>query len=176
MKMLASATAATAVTLGVLYFVPAPKPPSTAIYDKIEVIIIGATFLAVALVMVVSRKVWTPRAIGLLFSFLSLGILFTNATYVRVVGYHLVSGPDGSVKPVPNTDPGKQEFISDLSRSLLIIGGPLLLTGAIVWLIGRYRTGHTYDLDDEVAERRHIVRREEDRIMRARLAELEAQR
>ena len=166
MKTLATCSAAVCGLWAVLYAVPAPVPPATAWYDKAIVYEIGVVFCTAAIVMLISRRMWTIRAIGLFFSALAIGVLFANAAYIRYVGYTVRNG-----RIVPDTDPGVQEAISDAARALLIIGGPLLMIGLIGWLYGRYGPQH----DDllPTPDRRHTVRRESDRQMLARLEYLE---
>jgi hypothetical protein len=137
MKTLAATSAAVAAIWGVLYLVPAPIPPATTWYDKMIVYEIAIVFSTAAIVMLISRKMWTIRAIGLFFSALAIGLLFWNAVYVRQSGYRVRNG-----RVVPNTDHGIQEGVTDLSRALLMIGGPLLMVGLVMWLWGRFGPDH----------------------------------
>jgi hypothetical protein len=168
MKTLALASGAVAVTWAALYEIPQPIPPKTSFIDKTIVYEVAVIFSVAALVMLISRRVWTIRGIGLFFSILALGVLFSNAVYVRQVGYTMRNN-----RVVPNTNPGVQEAISDLSRALLLIGGPMLLIGLVGWLYGRFGP-HNDDLLPGINEERRssIPRREEDRVMRAELADL----
>jgi hypothetical protein len=168
MKTLVSASAVVAGLWVVLYEVKAPIPPATAWYDKAIVWEIASVFTLASAVMLISRKIWTLRAIGIFFSSLGVGLLFGMAVYVRHVGYTVRNN-----RVVPNINPGTQEGLSDLARALLAVGGALFAIGLLVWLWGRFgpRRG------DEVLglERRTSVRRAEDRARDARLAELESQ-
>lgn len=165
MKTLATCTAAVAASWGVLYMVPAPIPPATAIYDKVILYAIGGIFTMAALVMLISRRTWTLRAIGLGMSILGISVIAWNAVYTRQVGYTTRNG-----RVVSAADPGIQEAISDLWRALFIIGGPLLFIGLSAWVYGRFGP-HTED--PIFGERRKTVRREDDRNLLARVAELE---
>ena len=138
MKTLAGASVAVAATWTVLYFIPAPIPPQTAWYDQTIVYEIAIVFSTTAAVMAISRKTWTIRAIGLFFAAIAIGLLFWNAVYVRQSGYRFEKG-----RVIPNTNPGVQEGVGDLARALLFIGGPLLMVGLVMWLIGRF--GHAPD-------------------------------
>jgi hypothetical protein len=138
MKTLLGASAAVTATWGALYFAPAPIPPATAWYDKTIVYEIAIVFSTAALVMLISRKMWTIRAVGLFFSALAIGLLFWNAVYVRQSGYRV----NDKGRVVPNTNHGIQEGVTDLSRALLMIGGPLLMVGLVMWLWGRFGPEH----------------------------------
>ena len=165
MKKLATASIATAALWSAFYLTPMPVPPSVSWYDKMIVYEIAIVFTTAAIVMLISRAVWTIRAIGILFSLMGLGLLFWNAVYVRQSGYKVL--PNGRV--VPNTNAGIQEGVSDLSRALLIIGGPLLMIGLIGWAYGRF--GHFNEVDQgmlkssydgSVERRKGIPRRQDD--------------
>lgn len=145
MKTLASASAAVGVTWIALWKIPAPIPPQTAWYDQTILYEIAIVFSTAAVVMLISRKMWTIRAVGLFFSALAIGLLFWNAVYVRQSGYHV----NDKGRIVPNTNPGIQEGVSDLARALLIIGGPLLMVGLIIWLYGRFGPEHDPVLDHD---------------------------
>jgi hypothetical protein len=147
MKTLAACSVAVGATWAILYTIPAPIPPATAWYDKAIVFEFAIAFVATAVVMLISRKIWTIRAIGLFFASLAVGLLFSNAVYVRQSGYHV----NDRGRVVPATNPGVQEGISDLARALLMIGGPLLVTGLIFWLWGRFGPHHDPILDPEQA-------------------------
>jgi hypothetical protein len=169
MKTLASASAVVGGLWVVLYKVKAPIPPATAWYDKAIVWEIASVFALASVVMMISRKVWTLRAIGIFFSSIGVALLFGLAAYIRHVGYTMRDN-----RVVPNINPGTQEGISDLFRALLVVGGALFAIGLVGWLWGRFGPRH----GDEALglERRSpIPRREEDRIMRARLEQLESQ-
>ena len=138
MRTLAAASLAVAATWGVLYAMPQPIPPSTTWYDKMIVYEIAIVFSTAAAVMLISRKMWTIRAIGLFFSALAIGLLFWTAVYVRQSGYRV----NDKGRVVPNTNAGIQEGVTDLSRALLMIGGPLLMVGLVIWLWGRFGPDH----------------------------------
>ena len=137
MKKLAACSGAVAAVWGALYCVTAPIPPATAWYAKMIVYEIAIVFSTAAAVMLISRKLWTIRAIGLFFSALAIALLFWNAVYVRQSGYRV----NAQGRVVPNTNAGVQEGVSDLARALLMIGGPLLMVGLIGWLWGRFGPG-----------------------------------
>ena len=130
MKTLAASSLVVAGVWTALWFTPSPIPPRTAWYDTMLVYEIAIAFTTAAVVMVISRRTWTIRAIGLLFSAFAVGLLFWNAVYVRQSGYRV--NENGRV--VPNTNHGLQEGVSDLARALLVVGGPLLMVGLVMWL------------------------------------------
>jgi hypothetical protein len=158
-KTLAACSTAVAAAWAALYLTPAPVPPKTAWYDTSIVYEIAIVFSTAALVMLISRKMWTIRAIGLFFSALAIGLLFWNAVYVRQSGYRVEGG-----RVVANTDHGIQEAVSDLARALLIVGGPLLMVGLVIWLYGRFGPDHDPVVDHDRDRRRPGVpgRRRED--------------
>jgi hypothetical protein len=165
MKLLATVGAATATLYGVLYLVPAPIPPDTAWYDKAILYIIAVVFSTAAVVMLISRRTWTLRAIGLLLSAMAIATLSWNAVYLRQKGY---SVKDGRV--VSNVSPGVSEALGDLWRTLFLVGGPLLMIGLMFYVWGRFGPDHS--TDPFLGERRKAHRREEDKQVREQNASL----
>ena len=98
-------------------------------------------------------------------SILGISVIAWNAVYVRQAGY---TTRDGRI--VPDISPGIQEAISDLWRSLFIIGGPLLFIGLAGWVYGRFGPNTE---DPIFGDRRHTVRRQDDRDMIMKLTEFE---
>lgn len=166
MKLLASVGAATVALYGVLYIVPAPIPPDTAWYDKAILYIIAVVFTTAAGVMLISRRTWTLRAVGLLLSALAIATLSWNAVYLRQAGYRVENG-----RVVSNVSPGVSEALGDLWRTLFLVGGPLLMIGLIFYVWGRF--GPDPHPEPFLGERRKEARRESDRQLLARIAELE---
>lgn len=144
MKTLATASVAVAAVWGTLYIVPAPVPPKTAWYDQAIVYEIAVVFSLAAVVMLISRRMWTIRAIGLFFAATAIGVIGWNAVYVRHAGYTTRNN-----QIVPNVNPGIQEGLGDLWRALLMVGGPLLFIGLLVYLWGRFGP-HSSDIIDDI--------------------------
>jgi len=148
MRTLIAASVVVAGVWTTLYVTPTPIPPATSWYDKMIFYEIAIVFSTAAAVMLISRKMWTIRAVGLFFSALAIGLLFWNAVYVRQSGYRV----NAAGRVVPNTNHGIQEGVTDLSRALLMVGGPLLMIGLLIWLWGRFGPDHDPTTDPTYPE------------------------
>ena len=118
-----------------------------------------------ALVILISRSHWTLRGIGVFYITLASAFLLLALGHGRRMG------------------PGTTEFVADLSRACFIVGGPALLFGVLVWLWFWFRHRGERGDDEDIngtpytgPERRKEDRREETRLMKMRLAELEGRR
>jgi hypothetical protein len=148
MRLFAASVASVIAIQGVLYLHPS-RPGSGEPLDVAIALFIGATLFLSGIVMITSRRSWTFRGVGIFWATIGSGIFYL------LVGTNRVRGE--------SFPPGTQEFILDLTRSTLIVGGPAFLVGIIFWTMGHFGPQRDILVDVE-DERRHMVRRKEDRV------------
>lgn len=156
MKRLAAASVTTAVVYGGLSLYP--SGPSDPLTQPVFVEIAIVASLA-AIVMVIARRVWSWRAVGLCFFMAGVAVLYWAAAWRAHTGRMFTP-----------------EWALDLGRSFLIVGGTLLATGLVVWCWANWRIPGSMDLEEgapwDGEERRRIRRRKADREKSSPLAEL----
>ena len=152
-KTLASGVAATAITYGFLYLYNSPPPLQYDFVDRFMLGGIAFVFAYASIIMVLSRRSWTPRAVGLFLSSLGIAVSFGVGWYTGRVGYQ-------------NMDLGQREAAIDFGRACLFIGGILLFLGLTDYAVRRWLSRYV-DHDDAgvVIERREpgvVGRRADD--------------
>lgn len=143
MKLLASGVGATAAVWGGFYLHPSPPPGQYDFWDKLIVWEIAVSFTFGAVVMLLSRKTWTFRGVGLLLASVGIAILFLLAGVIAELGVTRGDVPPGTILPTARMDPGIREGWQDLARAFLSVGGAGLFVGLFFWTIGRFGA-HAY--------------------------------
>ncbi|MCC6596864.1 MAG: hypothetical protein IT477_10190 [Rhodanobacteraceae bacterium] len=124
-----------------------PTQPDDPI-DNLIVSGIALIFALASVVMIAGTSRWSARALGLLLTSMGTAVLYGAAMYSRNVSH----------KPSP-------EWVVDLSRSLYVVGGPLLVYGLVVWMHNYWGPPSWHDANG-LGERRQFYRRKEDRELR----------
>lgn len=101
-------------------------------YDRINLAISGIAYIVGGLVQLAFTRDWPARTVGVLFTALGTGTLYIAASLWR----------------------DAPEWVIDISRSLLNVGGPLFMLGAIAWAIHERRTERTRLLFNGQPDRR----------------------
>lgn len=94
------------------------EPRNAEPLDAVIVGMIGTTFLIVGIVMIVMTRTWTARGLGLVSAILGTAVLYLGTLAIYLV---------------PETA-RYAEVISDATRALLLVGGPLVLYGIVRYL------------------------------------------
>lgn len=101
-------------------------------YDRINLAIAGIAYIIGGFVQLAFTRDWPARTVGVLFTALGTGTLYIALAVWR-------SAP---------------EWLIDISRSLLNIGGPLFMLGIIAWAIHESRAARRPDLPNGMPDRR----------------------
>lgn len=121
MRLFASGVAALAVSWGVLYAIPSGGQGEYSALDRVLVHEIAFVFAFAAVVMVISRRSWTFRAVGL---------------FLTSVGTAFLYGLTSTLTYGVTLTPGQREAWLDLARAGLGLGGLLVFVGLVIYLYG----------------------------------------
>lgn len=111
--------------------------------DDALVILIAATFILAPAVQLKWTSEWLTRSVGVFLTSIGLAIIFTGALWVRLIAdqpqpvctLRMISAntvPTACTMPVRTP-----EWLTDLGRACLAVGGALFLVGLIRW--ARYK-------------------------------------
>ncbi len=121
MKLFVGGVATLGVVWGGLYLSESPGPGEYSLVDRILVHEIAFAFTLAAVVMIISRKSWTFRAVGLFLTSVGTAILYGLSSFLA----------DGG-----SLSPGVREAWLDLARGGLGLGGLMVIIGLILYLFG----------------------------------------
>jgi hypothetical protein len=111
------------VVYGAFHLHPQPIPPSLDWRDTVWTAFIAFTFALAALVMLLPRRPWSWRAVGLFLTSVGTALIYGGVfvfTHLR-----------GEALP---------EWYADAIRSVNVVGGPMLAYGLCRWLKDNWRT------------------------------------
>lgn len=151
MKLFASGVAALAVAWGGLYLNASPGPGEYSRIDRFLVHEITLAFALAAIVMVMSRRYWTFRAVGLFLTSLGTALLYGLSSWLA----------DGR-----SLSPGVREGWLDLARAGLGLGGAMVIIGLVFYVFGffAFRDDVLTASDEQYTAANNPGRRASDRL------------